>query len=36
MKDLNMKFYRHEAPVNRKKTDITVNKKNNKGTVNIR
>ncbi len=28
MKDLNMKsFYRHEVPVNRKKTDITVNKK---------
>ncbi len=33
MKDLNMKsFYRHEVPVNRKKTDITVNKKINKGT----
>ncbi len=28
MKDLNMKsFYRHEAPVNRKKTDLSVNKK---------
>jgi hypothetical protein len=28
MKDLNMKsFYRHEVPVNRKKTDLTVNKK---------
>src|SRR5882724_9246463 len=28
MKDLNMKsFYGHEVPVNRKKTDITVNKK---------
>ncbi len=27
MKDLNMKsFYRHEVPVNRKKTDLTVNK----------
>ncbi len=33
MEDLNMKsFYRHEVPVNRKKTDITVNKKINKGT----
>jgi hypothetical protein len=33
MKDLNIKsFYRHEVPVNRKKTDITVNKKINKGT----
>ncbi len=33
MKDLNMKsFYRHEVLVNRKKTDITVNKKINKGT----
>jgi len=32
MKDLNMKsFYRHEVPVNRKKTDLTVNKKINKG-----
>ncbi len=32
MKDLNMKsFYRHEVPVNRKKTDITVNKQNIKG-----
>ncbi len=30
MKDLNMKsFYRHEAPVNRKKADLTVNKKIN-------
>ncbi len=28
MKDLNMKsFYRHEVPVNRKKIDLTVNKK---------
>ncbi len=28
MKDLNMKsFYRHEVHVNRKKTDLTVNKK---------
>jgi hypothetical protein len=28
MKDLNMKsFYRYEVPVNRKKTDLTVNKK---------
>jgi hypothetical protein len=27
MKDLNMKsFYRREVPVNRKKTDLTVNK----------
>jgi hypothetical protein len=33
MKDLNMKsFYRHEVPVNRKKTDLSVNKKINKGT----
>ena len=33
MKDLNMKsFYRHEVPVNRKKTDIIVNKKINKDT----
>ena len=33
MKDLNMKsFYRHEVPVNRKKTDIIVNKKIKKGT----
>jgi hypothetical protein len=33
MKDLNMKsFYHHEVPVNRKNTDITVNKKINKGT----
>ncbi len=33
MKDLNMKsFYRHEVPVNKKKTDITVNKKIKKGT----
>ena len=33
MKDLNMKsFYRRGVPVNRKKTDITVNKKINKGT----
>ena len=32
-KDLSMKsFYRHEVPVNRKKTNITVNKKINKGT----
>jgi hypothetical protein len=32
MKDLNIKsFYRHEVPVNRKKTDITLNKKINKG-----
>jgi hypothetical protein len=30
MKDLNMKsFYRHEVPVNRKKTDLTVTKKIN-------
>src|SRR5882724_7680406 len=28
MKDLSMKsFYRHKVPVNRKKTDLTVNKK---------
>jgi hypothetical protein len=33
MKYLNMKsFYRHEVHVNRKKKDITVNKKTNKGT----
>ncbi len=33
MKNLNMKsFYRHEVPVNRKKIDITVNKKINTGT----
>ncbi len=33
MKDLNMKsFYRHEVPVNRKKIDLIVNKKINKGT----
>jgi hypothetical protein len=33
MKDLNMKsFYRHEIPVNRKKTDLTINKKIDKGT----
>ncbi len=33
MKDLNMKsFYRHEVSVNKKKIDITVNKKINKGT----
>jgi hypothetical protein len=33
MKDLNMKsFYRHEVPINRKKPDLTVNKKINKGT----
>jgi hypothetical protein len=33
MKDLNMKsFYRHEVPVNRKKIDLTINKKINKGT----
>ncbi len=32
MKDLNMKsFYRHEVPVNKKKTDLAVNKKINKG-----
>ncbi len=36
MKDLNMKsFCRHEVPVNRKETDITVNKKINKGTKNL-
>ncbi len=30
MEDLNMKsFYRHEVPVNRKKTDLTVTKKIN-------
>ena len=29
MKDLNIKsFYRYEVPINRKKTDLTVNKKN--------
>jgi hypothetical protein len=33
MEDLNMKsFYRHEVPVNRKKTDITFNKKTNERT----
>jgi hypothetical protein len=33
MKDINMKsFYRHEVPVNRYKTDITINKKTKKGT----
>ncbi len=33
MKDLNMKsFYRHEVPVNRKKTDTKIDKKNNKST----
>jgi hypothetical protein len=33
MKDLSMKsFYSHQVPVNRKTTDLTVNKKNNKGT----
>ncbi len=33
IKDLNMNsFYRHEVPVNRRKTDLTVNKNINKGT----
>jgi hypothetical protein len=33
MKDLNMKScYRHEVPVNKKKTDLIVNKSINKGT----
>ncbi len=33
MKDLNMKsFFRHEVPVNRKKTGLIVNKKINKGS----
>ncbi len=33
MKDLNMKsFYRHEAPVNRKKISLKVNKMINKST----
>ncbi len=33
MKDLNMKsFYRHKVPVNRKESDLSVNKKNKKGT----
>ncbi len=27
-----MSFYRHEVPVNRKKTDLTINRKINKGT----
>jgi hypothetical protein len=33
MKDLNTKrFYPHKVPVNRKKTDLTVNKNIKKGT----
>jgi hypothetical protein len=32
MKDLNMKsFYRHRVPVNKKKADLMINKKNIKG-----
>ncbi len=34
MKNLNMKsFYRHEAPVNKMKSDLPVNKKNKKGHI---